>query len=70
MDEQKKIPPNELLIDYINHYLGANGSNQDELEVRFGTKHYNTITKIDFDNIIGKLKSLGFSSLVSSSMLK
>lgn len=60
MDENKKIPPNELLNEYINMYLGANSSRQDEFEVRFGTKHYNTISKIDFDNIIEKLKSLQF----------
>ena len=45
MDEKTRISPNELLVEYINHYLGANGSNQDELEVRFGTKHYNTYPK-------------------------
>ena len=64
MDEKKQISPNELLIEYINQYLGANGSNQDELEVRFGTKHYNTISKIDFDNIIEKIKSLNFQEEV------
>ena len=34
----------------------------DELEVRFGTNPYHSLTKIDFDNIIEKLKSLGFKS--------
>ena len=29
----------------------------DELEVRFGTKDWNPITKIDFNNVISKLKS-------------
>ena len=33
-------------------------NNSDELEVRFGLK--NPITRIDYDNIIQKLKSLGF----------
>jgi len=65
MDVNTQISPNELLIEYINHYLGGNGSNQDELEVRFGTKHYNTISKIDFDNIIEKLKSLHFEEQVA-----
>ena len=64
MDKNTQFSPNELLTEYINHYLGGNGSNQDELEVRFGTKHYNTISKIDFDNIIEKLKSLYFKEQV------
>ena len=60
---KKEQAPNELLEDYINIYLGSGKSNvdyQDELEVRFATKHYNPLSKIDFDNIIEKLKSSGF----------
>ena len=59
-DEEKT--PNDLLRDYCNIYLAHENRNYqgDELEVKFGTKHYNQITKIDFDNIIQKLKSLGF----------
>ena len=53
--------PNELLQDYIKIYLAAD-EKQDELEVRFGTKYFNTLSKIDFDNIIEKLKSLGFTT--------
>ena len=62
-DEEKT--PNELLMDYINIYLAPKNreSKGDELEVKFGTKQYNQITKIDFDNIIQKLKSLGFSKV-------
>jgi hypothetical protein len=33
-----------------------------ELEVRFGTKGIKPINKIDFDNVIKKLKSLGFDT--------
>ena len=33
-----------------------------ELEVKFGTKSVRPHTKIDYDNVIRKLKSLGFSS--------
>ena len=39
---KKEKAPNELLQDYINIYLGSGRSNidnQDELEVRFATKH-------------------------------
>ena len=49
--------PNEQLIDYINTYLMDKTYDGDELEIRFGTNYYNQITKIDFDNIIQKLKS-------------
>jgi hypothetical protein len=34
----------------------------NELEVRFGTKGIRPLTKIDYDNVIRKLKSLGFTS--------
>ena len=33
-----------------------------ELEVRFGTRGIKPLTKIDYNNVIQKLKSLGFSS--------
>ncbi len=62
-DEQKT--PNELLLEYINIYLAPRNRDYrgDELEVKFGTKYYNQITKTDFDNIIQKLKSLGFEQI-------
>ena len=61
MDKNKEPTPNELLKSYIDLYLASvQYSGQDELEIKFGTKRYNQITKIDFDNIINKLKSLGF----------
>ena len=44
----------ELLSKYLE-----NGSIEKEFEVRFGTKQ-GKITKIDYDNVIKKLKSLGF----------
>jgi hypothetical protein len=34
-----------------------------ELEVKFGTKGIKYLTKIDYDNVIRKLKSLGFNSI-------
>ena len=58
--EEEKTP-NELLEDYVKIYLAAD-ERQDELEVRFGTKHFNTLSKINFDNIIEKMKSLGFTT--------
>ena len=61
MSQQKEKTPNELLQDYLKLYLAGN-NDQDELEIRFGTKYYNTISKIDFDNIVEKIKSFGFTA--------
>ena len=56
---ERKISPNDKLIEYLNYYLGGNeDSRGDELEARFGTK--SPITQIQFDSVIAKLKSLGF----------
>lgn len=60
MSEQK-TSPNDRLIEFLNIYLGPQmDSKGDELEVRFGTKK--NITQIQFDNVIDKIKSVGFSS--------
>ena len=59
-NKPKKKSPNEYLEEYIKIYLGDRLNFQDELEVRFGTKYFNTLSKIDFDNIIKKIKSNGF----------
>ena len=45
-----------------NNYNARMGQNQNELEVRFGTRNIKKITKISFDNVIKKLKSLGYQS--------
>ncbi len=47
------------LEQYIGIFL-QNRKKQDELEIRFGTKYYNPITRITFDNTLKKLKTLGF----------
>ena len=62
MEKQDEITPQDKFNHYLDLYLSNKRNNQDELEVRFGTKYYNPITKIDFENIISKLKSLGFRS--------
>ena len=59
-DKLEKKSPNKYLEEYLKIYLGDRSNFQDELEVRFGTKHFNTLSKIDFDNIIEKIKSQGF----------
>jgi len=53
---------NERFAEYLGIYLqsGFSGRSSDELEIRFGTKFWNPITQIDFNNVIGKLKSAGF----------
>ena len=53
--------PNEKLQKYLDVYLAPDSRTNavDELEVRFGTKK--PITQIQFEDVIAKLKSLGFS---------
>ena len=58
MAEQKESKEDKL-NRYIRAYL-ASQERGDELEVRFGTKHWNPITLISFNKVISKLKSLGF----------
>ena len=50
----------------VNKYLENVATVSDgnpEFEIRFGTKGIKAITKIDFDNVIQKLKSSGFELL-------
>ena len=53
--------PSKQLDTYINKYIEDNNKN-DELEVVFGDK----ITRIDFENVIKKIKSIGFMAENSS----
>lgn len=62
MSQTDEPKPHELLNLYINYYLGKEKRRNDEFEVRFGTNRYHSLTKIDFDNIVEKLKSLNFTS--------
>ena len=54
------------LSDILEIHLGGNydihRDASNELEVRFGTRGRKKITRIDFDNVIKKLKSLGWFS--------
>ena len=53
----------DLLVNYFykaNPFTYSSEKNY-ELEVRFGTQKQN-FSKIDFDNVIGKLKSFGFTT--------
>lgn len=53
---------NDILKFHLkdSNYEARMGNNQNELEVRFGTRNIKKITRIDFDNVIKKLKSLDY----------
>ena len=67
--------PQKQLKHMINHYFSEGKKDQEsekgnkkkipEIEVRFGTKGIKPISKIDFDNVVKKLRSLDFG-VVSS----
>ena len=60
----KETNPREQLQTICKHFMGTNVSYkvEPEIEVRFGTKGIRHLTKIDYDNVIKKLKSIGFVS--------
>ena len=56
------LPPKEQL-DIMSQFIlnNSNGKrNQYEMEAKFGTRGARPITKIDYDNVVKKLKSLGY----------
>ena len=59
---------NEMTKKYLDNILNTKDG-IPELEVRFGTRGVKYITKIDYDNVIQKLLSSGFSMLHSSDYL-
>ena len=65
MNNQKKPP--ESLRNYLDIYfnnLKYNTNNKnDEFEIKFGNNPKNRLTKIQFDNTIQKLYSLGFKMM-------
>ena len=53
----------EKLVNTFYSLNSSRSSNQNpELEVRFGTRGINKLTKNDYDNVIQKLKSQGFDT--------
>jgi hypothetical protein len=60
-DLQKQFANLVKLFYNANPYTHTNKNH--ELEVRFGTKGIKPLNKNDYDNVIKKLKSLGFNSL-------
>ena len=65
---KKEQTNNDKLKEYIDQYvregqkMQGSRPNPDELEVRFGTNWWNPITKIKFDFVVERLKSLGWTS--------
>uniref|UniRef100_A0A6C0BWK7 mRNA (guanine-N(7))-methyltransferase n=1 Tax=viral metagenome TaxID=1070528 RepID=A0A6C0BWK7_9ZZZZ len=53
-----------IIANYLENSGSTNPNTEHELEIRFGTK-YGKITKINYDNVIKKLRSIGFK-LVSN----
>jgi mRNA (guanine-N7-)-methyltransferase len=63
--KRKKLTQPQIEFEKImNTFYGLKSSLRSsqtpELEVRFGTRGINKLTKSDYDNVIQKLKSLGF----------
>lgn len=55
---------NNIINTYLENVTKRDDGNP-EFEIRFGTKRIKSITKIDFDNVIQKLKSSGFELINS-----
>ena len=51
---------NDMLSVYLDNLYTLSEDKNLELEVRFGTRHINKVTKIDFNNVIQVLKGHGF----------
>ena len=63
-----KVPPQKRFDELVNAFYNNNPyiSNyklNQELEVKFGTKGIKPLTRNDYDNVIKKLKSLGFKTI-------
>lgn len=59
------LPPPKQFDLIVEKFWGQrpyvkNSKTNNELEVRFGTKGNKYLTKMDYDNVIAKIKSLGF----------
>lgn len=69
MDKRDFVTPERQLENMINlyysqkPYLKTDKYKEKELEVRFGTRGKQMLTKMDYDNVIKKIKSLGFNSV-------
>ena len=67
MSSQEKKPSlRDYLFIYYSDIYTSSTNIHDELEIKFGTNFKNKITKIQFDNTIKKLYSLGFKMINAS----
>ena len=60
-----KVPPQKRFDELVNSFYNnnpyvTNHRWSQELEIKFGTKGIKPLTRNDYDNVIKKLKSLGF----------
>ena len=60
MSEKKKHSQNEMNILLKSYLENTFRSANPELEVRFGTRGFKSISRIDYENVIKKLLSSGF----------
>jgi hypothetical protein len=61
--DREQIDPKKQLNVIMSTFLERNPANYNEIEVeaKFGTRGVKPITKIDYDNVIKKLLSLGYT---------
>ena len=62
--------PNENFKLFLEDFVKKSPTErntENELEIRFGTNKHNRITRIDFNNVIEKLKSSGFTNIEGQS---
>ena len=69
-NDENKVNPSIQLDKLVNTFWKndpfVRSNIYHELEVRFGTRGIKPITKIDYDNVICKLKSFGFTTINAS----
>lgn len=70
-NKKEQSPPQILFDNLVKTYYASNphifnSLTSHELEVRFGTKGIKKLTRSDYDNVIKKLKSLGFNCINES----
>ena len=64
VDDKPKLDPKIQLNKISKFYLDSPSDkyNTYEMEAKFGTKGIKQITKLDYDNVVKKLKSLGYTA--------
>ena len=62
--QENRLPPKEQLLELTKIFINSpyDQIKEYELEAKFGTRGIKYITKMDYDNVVKKLKSLNFIS--------